>query len=85
MAKTLTIQISEELERKLTTQAKKLNLSLENLVLQSLEQSVAQPELDQSDPLVQLFGCIKTDTKDVAANHDYYIGQALYEERLSAE
>lgn len=85
MAKTLTIQISEALERKLTAQAEKLNLSLESLVLQSLEQSVAQPELDQSDPLVQLFGCIKTDIKDVANNHDYYIGQALYEERSRAE
>lgn len=85
MAKTLTIQLPEDLELKLNAQAKKLNVSLESLILQSLEQSVTQLELDQDDPLVQLFGSIKTDIKDVADNHDYYIGQALYEELRGAE
>jgi hypothetical protein len=85
MAKTFTIQLPEDLELKLTAQAKKLNVSLESLILQSLEQSVTQLELDQDDPLVQLFGSIKTDIKDVADNHDYYIGQALYEELRGAE
>ena len=85
MTKPLTILLPEDLELKLTAQARKLNLSLENLILQSLEQSVSQPELDQNDPLVQLFGSIKTDIKDVADNHDDYIGQTLYEELRSAE
>jgi hypothetical protein len=85
MAKALTIQLPEDLELKLTTQAEKLNLSLESLILQSLEQSVSQLESYQSDPLVQLFGSIKTDIKDVADNHDYYIGQALYEELRGVE
>jgi len=85
MAKTLTIQLPEDLELKLTAQAEKLNLSLESLILQSLEQSVSKLELDQDDPLVQLFGSIKTDIKDVADNHDHYIGQALYEELRGAE
>lgn len=39
MAKTLTIQLSDELESKLTAQAQKLNLSLKDLILQSLSQS----------------------------------------------
>lgn len=85
MAKTLTIQLSEDLELKLTAQAEKLNLSLESLILQSLEQTVNQIEPDQNDPLVQLFGSIKTDIQDVADNHDHYIGQALYEELRGAE
>ncbi|MHC5831188.1 MAG: hypothetical protein ACYT04_88310 [Nostoc sp.] len=33
MAKTLTIQLSDDLESKLTAQAQKLNLSLEDLIL----------------------------------------------------
>ncbi|UBF28146.1 hypothetical protein K9N68_09800 [Kovacikia minuta CCNUW1] len=85
MTKSLTIQLPEDLELKLTAQAQKLNLSLENLILQSLEQSVSHLELDRDDPLVQLFGSIKTDIKDVADNHDYYIGQALYQELRGVE
>jgi hypothetical protein len=30
------------------------------------------------DPLFQLAGCITSDLTDVAQNHDYYLGQALY-------
>jgi hypothetical protein len=39
MSKTLTIQLSDELEEKLLIQSKKLNLSLEELILQSLAKS----------------------------------------------
>lgn len=85
MAKIFTIRLSEDLELKLTAQAEKLNLSLESLILQSLEQTVKQIEPDQNDPLVQLFGSIKTDIQDVADRHDHYIGQALYEELRGAE
>ena len=33
-----------------------------------------------NDPLFKLIGCIHSDIPDLADNHDYYIGQALYEE-----
>jgi hypothetical protein len=33
-----------------------------------------------NDPLFKLVGCIHSDIPDLADNHDYYIGQALYEE-----
>ncbi|UBF29438.1 helix-turn-helix transcriptional regulator [Kovacikia minuta CCNUW1] len=59
----------------------RFNLSLENLILQSLEHSVSQPAQDQNDPLVQLFGSIQVEgIHDLGENHDHYIGQALYEE-----
>lgn len=81
MAKTLTIQLPEDLELKLTAQAEKLNLSLESLILQSLEQSVSQLELDQDDPLLRLIGSIHIEgIHDLGENHDHYIGQALYRE-----
>ena len=34
----------------------------------------------KSDPLMALFGTIKTDINDVAERHDEYIGQALFDE-----
>jgi hypothetical protein len=64
----------------------------EELILQLLTQKLmptdAPPPIvanstapDQSpDPLFQLAGCITSDLTDVAQNHDYYLGQALYEE-----
>lgn len=46
MAKTLTIQLPDELEHQLSSQAKHLNISLEALVLQALAQSVDQVDED---------------------------------------
>ncbi|HEY9647374.1 MAG TPA: hypothetical protein V6C88_13435, partial [Chroococcidiopsis sp.] len=56
----------------------------EQLILATLTQkflppSAPTPDLS-SDPLFQLIGCIDSDIPDIAENHDYYIGQALYEE-----
>lgn len=39
MAKTVTIELPDSLEEQLTAQAKKLNLSIEILILQTLAQS----------------------------------------------
>jgi hypothetical protein len=38
-----------------------------------------------SDPLFQLAGCTTSDLTDVAKNHDYYLGQALYKEMHRGE
>ncbi|NJN59662.1 MAG: hypothetical protein HC879_20350 [Leptolyngbyaceae cyanobacterium SL_5_9] len=46
MPKTLTIQLSDELERWLTLEAEKRNVSLEDLILQSLAQSIESSEQD---------------------------------------
>ena len=49
MAKTLTIQIPDDLEQALTLQAQRLNKSFEDVVLESLSQqlpSLLQPQTD---------------------------------------
>jgi hypothetical protein len=86
MTKTLTIALPDDLERALTTQAELLQKSPEELVLQVLSQQLApaqsepQQENDQTDPLLSLIGSIHSDIRDVAENHDAYIGQALYQD-----
>ncbi|MEH2330963.1 hypothetical protein [Nostoc sp.] len=80
MAKTLTIQLSDELESKLTVQAQKLNLSLEDLILQSLSQSAKQENISEFDPILPLLGTLKFDNSDVGENHDQYLQQTLQQE-----
>ncbi|MBD2531526.1 hypothetical protein H6G97_18800 [Nostoc flagelliforme FACHB-838] len=80
MAKTLTIQLSDDLESKLTAQAQKLNLSLEDLILQSLSQSAKQENISELDPILPLLGTLKFDNSDVGENHDQYLQQTLQQE-----
>ncbi|MCC5630716.1 hypothetical protein LC613_23045 [Nostoc sphaeroides CHAB 2801] len=80
MAKTLTIQLSDELESKLTAQAEKLNLSLEDLILQSLSESAKQENISEFDPILPLIGTLKFENSDVGENHDQYLQQTLQQE-----
>ncbi|MBH8552855.1 hypothetical protein I8751_10840 [Nostocaceae cyanobacterium CENA357] len=80
MAKTLTIQLSDDLESKLTAQAQKLNLSLEDLILQSLSKSAKQENISEFDPILPLLGTLKFDNSDVGENHDQYLQQTLQQE-----
>ncbi|QFS46738.1 hypothetical protein [Nostoc sphaeroides] len=80
MAKTLTIQLSDDLENKLTAQAQKLNLSLEDLILQSLSQSAKQENISEFDPILPLLGTLKFHNSDVGENHDQYLQQTLQQE-----
>lgn len=77
MTKTLTIQISDELEQKLVTQAQKLHLSIEDLILQSLAKSVEAEYSPENDPILALAGTLHLGTTDLSQNHDRYIGEAL--------
>ncbi|MEX0272083.1 hypothetical protein AB3R30_23440 [Leptolyngbyaceae cyanobacterium UHCC 1019] len=82
MTKTLTIILPDELEQTLTQTAAQTNQSAEDLIVQLLTQKFF-PDNNQSlenDPLIALFGSIHSNYPDLAENHDYYIGQALYEE-----
>lgn len=85
MAKTLTIQLPDDLEHQLTIQAKQLNLSLEELVLQSLAQSAKQADNLEADPILPLLGTLKFENSDVGENHDKYLGQTLQQELKIAE
>lgn len=86
MAKNLAIALPDDLEQVLTAQAKQLNQSSEELVLQVLSQELTaqlQPPGTQSpdvDPLLLLIGSLSVDISDLAENHNYYIGQALLQE-----
>ncbi|MBD2512908.1 hypothetical protein H6G91_38015 [Nostoc muscorum FACHB-395] len=80
MAKTLTIQLSDELESKLTAQAQKLNLSLKDLILQSLSQSAKEENISEFDPILPLLGTLKFENFDVGEKHDQYLQQTLQQE-----
>lgn len=91
MAKTFTITLPDDLEQALTAQAERMNKSLEEIVLQALSQqlkTLLQANLVQQveiDPLLRLIGSLSVDVSDLAENHDYYIGQALYQELTGDE
>jgi len=79
----ITIDLPEALQQTLIQQATQNQTTPEQLIIQLLTQNLVPttppPDLT-NDPLFQLIGCIDSDIPDIAENHDYYIGQALYEE-----
>ena len=86
MAQTFLITLPDDLEQALNAQAERLNKSPEEVVLQVLSQQlitssqtnfIQQPD---TDPLLRLIGSLSVDIPDLAKNHDYYIGQVLYQE-----
>ena len=48
MTKPLTIQIPDDLEQQLSDRATQLNTTIESLILESLQQLVAQPDPDDT-------------------------------------
>lgn len=91
MAKTFVITLPDDLEQALKTQTERLNKSPEEIMLQVLSEQLTNPskleEVQQAevDPLLQLIGSLSVDIPDLAENHDYYIGQALYQEVKGVE
>ncbi len=87
MAKILTINLPDELEQALTSQAESLNQSPEEVVLHLLSQQLplfSRPQresLTEDDPILKLMGSIQLEEiHDLGENHDEYIGQILYRE-----
>jgi hypothetical protein len=85
MSQTLEIELPEELQDQLLQRAKKLNMSLENLVLQSLTQLVTSPMAEEYDPILPLLGTLTAEVNDIGENHDHYIRTALKQEIISAD
>ncbi|NES80817.1 MAG: hypothetical protein F6K10_05125 [Moorea sp. SIO2B7] len=83
MSKTLTIKVPDKLEQQLLQKASQLNISLETLILKSLNQVVNLPKKDD-DPLLPLLGTLKAEVTDIGENHDYYIGKGI-QEKMSNE
>jgi hypothetical protein len=91
MAKTFVITLPDDLETALTNQAECLNKSPEEIILEVLSEQLTKPsefgdsQPAQADPLLQLIGSLSVDIPDLAENHDYYVGQALYRELKGVE
>ena len=82
MSQSLTIQLPDDLQQTLLYRAAQTQLTLEQIILTTLSQQFLQPTAPDltDDPLFKLAGCITSNIPDLAENHDYYLGQALYEE-----
>ncbi len=80
MARKLVIELPDDLECQLTSEAQRLNVSLESLVLQSLAQSVNQTSTDEADPILPLIGTLRLENSDLGEKHDQYLSQALQQE-----
>ena len=80
MSNALTIQLSNELEEKLLIQSKKLNLSLEELILQSLTKSIKLIDSYEDDPILPLLGTLRFENSDIGKNHDNYLRENLQQE-----
>jgi hypothetical protein len=79
MRTAVTIQLPEDLECQPMERAAGRDLSLEEVVLESLRQ-VAQPIAQvEADPIMPLLGTLAIDaeTSDVAEHHDAYLGAGL--------
>ncbi|MEA5515103.1 hypothetical protein [Nodularia sp. UHCC 0506] len=85
MTKTLTIQLSDELEHQLKAEAEKLNLSLEELVLQSLGKTLKLQDSDEEDPVLPLLGTLRFENSDIGENHDQYLQESGEQELKIAE
>ncbi|MDP5338611.1 MAG: hypothetical protein NWQ28_08570 [Nodularia sp. (in: cyanobacteria)] len=85
MSKTLTIQLSDELEHQLKAEAEKLNLSLEELVLQSLGKTLKLQDSYEEDPVLPLLGTLRFENSDIGENHDQYLQKSGEQELKIAE
>jgi hypothetical protein len=80
MAKTLMIELSEELERKLETRAIQQSKKIEELVVEWIAKQVDPVSISVPDPIAPLVGTISFKLADLAEHHDEYLGSAFYEE-----
>jgi len=73
------VNLPDELEKQLLAIADLLNISLENLIVQSLVNSSIITSTDV-DPISPLLGTLKSEVSDIGERHDFYLGQALQRE-----
>ena len=77
MGRTIALQVPENLYEAIRSLAVKQGQTADNLAAEWLGKAIRNAETAEQDPLVKLFGTIRSDVTDVADRHDYYIGQAL--------
>ncbi|MBD2326729.1 hypothetical protein [Alkalinema sp. FACHB-956] len=82
----ITLDIPEALQQNLLSQAAQTQTTLEQLIIQVLDQYLQPAKSDNAtDQLLSLIGTLDLGTTDLAERHDQYIGEALYRELHHAE
>jgi hypothetical protein len=89
MGRTVVIQLPDELDEQLENEARRCNMSLQEVVLQSLRQRIGQEVIpwQDDDPIAPLLGSLKIEDglSDLAERHDHYVGNAVWNELTRAE
>ncbi len=81
MTRKINLELPDDLSQRLESKAQIINLSLEAMILKSLEDLATQPD----DPIAALIGTLSAENNDIASRHDDYIGEAIYSRELSSE
>jgi uncharacterized protein YbaP (TraB family) len=80
MAKTLVIELPDELENQLESRAIQQNKKIEDLVVEWIREQVRIVSKSEPDPITPLLGTIAFTKSDLAKHHDEYLGAAFYKE-----
>jgi hypothetical protein len=87
MSNSFTIELSEELQQSLINKAAQRQLTLEQLIVQTLHQHFLtdRPDSPATQQILSLIGTLDLGTTDLAEQHDQYLGKALHQELRNAE
>ena len=86
--KTITLDIDEQLLERVSAIASSQNRTVQEILIELLvsldrvseAKTAAIADQSEYDPITPLLGSLQLDTQDLAENHDFYLGQALYRE-----
>jgi hypothetical protein len=81
MTRKISLELPDDLSQRLEAKAQIINLSVEAMVLKSLEDLAAQPD----DPISPFLGTLSYEPDDIASRHDDYIGEGIASQELPGE
>ena len=73
MTHKISLELPDDLSQRLEAKAKIINISVEAMILNSLEALAGQPD----DPIAPLLGTLSYERDDLASRHDDYIGEGI--------
>jgi hypothetical protein len=74
MAKTLTLEISDNIYEVLLKTSSQVGQTPEQIILEWVENKIKRT---MQDPLLELAGTFESNTTDIGERHDEYLGQIL--------